>query len=66
MGVIETPYLPSLRQRYLFIRIQDYSHIRRLLRILILTQLGYRSLILGVIWERIVDYPHFWLGLWEA
>ena len=66
VGIIEISYLPSQRQRYLFIRIQNYSHIGRLLRILILTQLGYRSLILGMIWERIVDYPHFWLSLRET
>ena len=58
LGIVETPYLPSLRQRYLFIGVQDYSHIGGLLRILVLTQLGYRSLIL-MIWEGIVDYPHF-------
>ena len=30
---------------------------------MILTQLGYRSLILGMIWEWIVHNPHFRLGL---
>ena len=33
---------------------------------LILTLLGLRSLILGMIWERIVYDPHFWLSLWET
>ena len=64
MGIVKTPYLPSLRQRYLFIGVQDYSHIGRLLRILVLTRLGYRSLI-WMIWEGIIDYPHFGLSLWE-
>ena len=44
VSIVETPYLPSLRQRYLFIGVQDYSHIRRLLRIWNLTLLGVQEL----------------------
>ena len=60
------PILAFPEAKVLVHRVQDYTHIGRMLRILVLTRLRYKSLILGMIWERIVDYLHFWLSLWET